>query len=56
MKERTLGGLRVQWIVASTEKPGNFIEMESLKPFRFENANFKFKSNTTIEVDNQDFA
>jgi hypothetical protein len=55
MKARTSGGLRVEWIGASADKPGNFIEMESLKPFRFENLNFKFKSNVAVEVENQDF-
>jgi len=29
--------------------------MEFLKPFRFENLNFKFKSNVAVEFDNQDF-
>jgi hypothetical protein len=35
MKARTSGGLRVEWIVALADKSGNFIEIESLKPFRF---------------------
>jgi hypothetical protein len=55
MKARTSGGLRIEWIGESKENPGNFIEMESLKPFRFDELKFKFLSNSTVEVDDPSF-
>src|SRR5690606_15255964 len=55
MKARTSGGLRVEWIGESKENPGNFIEMESLKAYRFDDLKFKFLSNSTVEVDDPNF-
>jgi hypothetical protein len=55
MKARTSGGLRVEWIGDSKENPGNFIEMESLKAYRFDELKFKFISNSTVEVDDPNF-
>ena len=55
MKARTSGGLRVEWIGESSEKPGAFIEKESLKPYRFDDLKFRFLSNSSLEVDDPDF-
>ncbi|PZX56487.1 hypothetical protein [Algoriphagus chordae] len=55
MKARTSGGLRVEWIGESKENPGNFIEMESLKAYRFDELKFKFLSNASLEVDDPNF-
>jgi hypothetical protein len=54
-KARTSGGLRVEWIVKSKEEPGNFIELESMKAFRFDDLSFKFLSNITVEIDDPNF-
>ncbi|WP_111671797.1 hypothetical protein [Algoriphagus litoralis] len=55
MKARTSGGLRLEWIGKSTEKPGRFVELESQKAFQFEDLKLKFSSNSEVEVDSPDF-
>ncbi|WP_296697610.1 hypothetical protein [Algoriphagus sp.] len=55
MKARTSGGLRVEWIGKSKEQRGNFIELESLKAYRFDNLKMKFNSSNQIEVDDPNF-
>lgn len=55
MKARTNGGLRVEWLGKSKEEPGNFIEMESLKAFKYDNLKFRFLSPSRIEVDDPSF-
>ncbi len=55
MKARTNGGLRVEWIGKSKEELGNFIEMESLKAFRYDHLKFRFLSPSRIEVDDPNF-
>ncbi len=55
MKARTNGGLRVEWIGKSKEELGSFIEMESLKAFRYDNLKFRFLSPSRIEVDDPNF-
>lgn len=55
MKARTSGGLRVEWIGESSEKPGNFIEMESQKAYRFDKLKLRFLDKNTVEVDDPVF-
>lgn len=55
MKARTSGGLRIEWIGKSKDEPGNFIEMESMKAYRFDDLKFKFLTNRTLEVDDPTF-
>jgi len=55
MKARINGGLRIEWVGKSKEEPGNFIEMESLKAFRFDKLRFRFLSPSRIEVDDPSF-
>jgi len=55
MKARTSGGLRVEWLGHSKERPGKFIEMESLKPSRFDNLEMRMVSQNRVEVSSSFF-
>lgn len=55
MKARTSGGLRLEWIGHSDDRPGRFIELESQKASLFEQLKFRFLANNELEVDSDDF-
>ncbi len=55
MKARRNGGLRIEWVGESKDNPGRFIEMESLKPSRFNDLKMRFLSNRGLEVDSDSF-
>ncbi len=50
MKARTSGGLRVEWVGHSKTRRGKFIEMESLKPSRFDDLEMKMVSRNRVQV------
>ncbi|MBY5949450.1 hypothetical protein KUV23_00615 [Algoriphagus marincola] len=56
MKARQSGGLRIEWEGESSDQRGRFIELESLKPFRFEGIRLRMLDHQTIELDDPNFS